>query len=265
MPRRRASPVIPQLFAFLLALAAAIALCFAARSAIAERLRPRHPRLARMLATSATAPAVSSRVRDARGAVAALDRASGRAPLRLAQVPPALVAATIATEDRTFYRHHGIDLAGMARAAAVNAVNLRTAQGGSTITQQLARNLFLTHDRTFARKFEEIQLALELERQYDKRQILEMYLDRIYFGEGAYGVRAAAATYMHAPLQHLSLAQCALLAGIPANPSLYAPTRHPDLALERRAKVLRNMLATGAIDEAACARAMREPLGVRER
>jgi membrane peptidoglycan carboxypeptidase len=265
MPRRRANTASAPFFALLLALAAAIALCFAARSSIAARLRPRHPRLARMLAAPATAPAVSSRVRDARENVAALDRASGRAPLRLAQVPPALIAATIATEDRAFYRHHGIDIAGMARAAAVDAVNMRTAQGGSTITQQLARNLFLTQDRTFSRKFEEIQLALELEREYDKRQILEMYLDRIYFGEGAYGVRAAASTYMAAPLQRLSLAQCALLAGIPANPSLYAPTRHPDLARARRAKVLRNMLATGAIDEPAFTRAMREPLGLRER
>ncbi len=127
-----------------------------------------------------------------------------------------------------------MDLWGIARATVNNALHRHAMQGGSTITQQLARNLFLTHERTLTRKLKEVALAIELERDYSKDQILEMYFNQIYFGEGAYGVDAAARTFFDKPIQQLTLPECALLAGIPANPSLYSPRRRSRAALARR-------------------------------
>ena len=115
-----------------------------------------------------------------------------RSPVPVKQLPPHLINATLSTEDRAFYRHWGVDLYGVARAAVTNVLKMRRAEGGSTITQQLARNLFLTHERTLSRKAKEIALAIEIERNYSKEQILEMYFNQIYYGEGAYGVEAAA-------------------------------------------------------------------------
>jgi len=172
------------------------------------------------------------------------------------------VNATLSTEDRNFYQHWGVDLWGIARAAGQDVLHMRRAQGGSTITQQLARNLFLTHERTITRKLKEIALAVEIERNYSKAQILEMYFNQIYFGEGAYGVDAASKTYFDKPLSQLNLAECALLAGIPANPALYSPRHHPDAARLRRSKVLRNMLTTKAISQIELDHAMAAPLGV---
>src|SRR6185369_15158415 len=136
------------------------------------------------------------------------------------------------------------------------------AEGGSTITQQLARNLFLTQERTVTRKVKEIALAMEIERNYSKNQILEMYFNQIYFGEGAYGVDAAAKTYFNKPVQELSLPECALLAGLPANPAIYSPRRRPEAAKARRSKVLRNMLTTRAITQVEFDNANAAPLGV---
>ncbi|MCC6349678.1 MAG: PBP1A family penicillin-binding protein [Candidatus Eisenbacteria bacterium] len=185
-----------------------------------------------------------------------------RTRVLLKAIPRNLINATLSTEDRSFYRHWGVDLWGIARAAATDVLHRRRAQGGSTITQQLARNLFLTHERSFARKLKEVALAIELERNYSKDQILEMYFNQIYFGEGAYGVDAAAKTFFGRPLADLSLAECALLAGIPANPSLYSPRRQPKAALARRSKVLRNMLVTKAISQVEFDNAINAPLGV---
>ncbi|MBK7367926.1 MAG: PBP1A family penicillin-binding protein [Candidatus Eisenbacteria bacterium] len=180
----------------------------------------------------------------------------------LNRIPRNLVNATLSTEDRNFYRHWGVDLWGVARAAGTDLMHMRRSQGGSTITQQLARNLFLTHERTFTRKLKEVALAVELERNYTKDQILELYFNQIYFGEGAYGVEAAAKTYFGKPLQELTLPECALLAGIPANPSSYSPRRRAQAALLRRGKVLRNMLVTRAITQVEFDNAMHAPLGV---
>src|SRR6185295_5467905 len=138
----------------------------------------------------------------------------------------------------------------------------RIKEGGSTITQLLARNVFLTHERTVSRKLKEIALAIEIERNYSKDQILEMYFNQIYFGEGAHGVEAEAKTYFGKPLRELNLAECSLIAGIPANPNLYSPRKHPPAARARRAKVLRNMLSTGAITQVEFNNAMSAPLGV---
>ncbi len=183
----------------------------------------------------------------------------------LARVPRALVSATLATEDRAFYRHHGVAPGALVRAAVANVTQGRTAQGGSTITMQLARNLWLTHERTFGRKLEEARLAMRLERAYTKDEILALYLGSIYYGEGAFGARAAARRYYGKPLASLSLAECAMLAGIPANPTAYSPLAHPERAVLRREKVLRNMLETGAITPAEFGRAMQEPVRPRAR
>jgi penicillin-binding protein 1A len=205
---------------------------------------------------------IKTTVYDVRGRVLHEFYRENRSPARLRDIPRNLVNATLSTEDRSFYHHWGVDLWGVARAAATDVLHMRRSQGGSTITQQLARNLFLTHERTFTRKLKEVALAIELERNYSKDQILELYFNQIYFGEGAYGVSAAAETYFAKPLKELSLPECALLSGIPANPSLYSPRRSPRAALLRRAKVLRNMLATKAISQVECDNAMQAPLGV---
>ena len=211
--------------------------------------------------TTVQAP-VKTTVYDARGRVLHEFYKENRSPVPLRQIPHHLVNATLSTEDRNFYHHWGVDLWGIARAAVNNAFHRSGTQGGSTITQQLARNLFLTHERTLTRKLKEVALATELERNYSKDQILEMYFNQIYFGEGAYGVEAAARTFFGKPVQELTLPECALIAGLPANPSLYSPRRRPQAALARRAKVLRNTLATRAITRVEFDSAIHAPLGV---
>ncbi|MBI5168818.1 MAG: PBP1A family penicillin-binding protein [Candidatus Eisenbacteria bacterium] len=205
---------------------------------------------------------IKTLVYDVRGRVLHEFYRENRSPVPLTRIPRNLVNATLSTEDRNFYRHWGVDLWGVGRAAATDLLHMRRTQGGSTITQQLARNLFLTHERTFTRKLKEVALAVELERNYTKDQILELYFNQIYFGEGAYGVEAAAKTYFGKPLQELTLPECALLAGIPANPSSYSPRRRAQAALLRRGKVLRNMLVTRAITQVEFDNAMHAPLGV---
>ncbi|MBI3539424.1 MAG: PBP1A family penicillin-binding protein, partial [Candidatus Eisenbacteria bacterium] len=211
---------------------------------------------------TAIAPPVKTTVYDARGRILHEFFIQNRSTVPLRGIPRHLVNATIATEDRNFYQHWGIDLWGIARAAVTDLVHLKIKEGGSTITQLLARNVFLTHERTWTRKLKEDALAIEIERNYTKAQILEMYFNQIYFGEGAYGVESASKTYFGKPLRDLSLSECALLAGIPANPRLYSPRTRPAAARARRAKVLRNMLSTGAITQVEFDNAMGSPLGV---
>ena len=211
--------------------------------------------------TTIQAP-VKTLVFDVKGRVLHEFFKENRSPVPLKQIPRNLVNATLSTEDRSFYQHWGVDLWGVGRAMVTNVLKMRRAEGGSTITQQLARNLFLTHERTLERKLKEIALAVEIERNYSKDQILEMYFNQIYFGEGAYGVDAAAKTFFNKPVQELTLSECALLAGLPANPSVYSPRRRPEASKARRAKVLRNMLVTKAISQVEFDRALGEPLGV---
>lgn len=168
----------------------------------------------------------------------------------LAKIPKTLRDAVIAVEDARFYSHFGVDPTGVARAIYQNLRHGRIVEGGSTITQQLARVLFLTSDRRLDRKISELVLALELEHRYSKDQILEMYLNRVYFGHGAYGVEAAAKTYFGKPVTELSLSEAALLAGIPRAPGLYSPFNYPDLALRRRTHVLNRMVETGVLKPA---------------
>src|SRR5262247_1758647 len=152
----------------------------------------------------------------------------------LAQIPKPLRDAIIATEDTRFYSHYGVDPTGVARAIYQNFRHGRIVEGGSTITQQLAKVLFLTPDKSLDRKIKEAALALELERRYSKDRILEMYLNHIYFGHGAYGVEAAARTYFGKGVNELSLAECALLAGLPKAPTTYSPFERAEAAKRRR-------------------------------
>ncbi len=168
----------------------------------------------------------------------------------LSSVPRALRDAVIATEDKRFYSHFGIDPIGIARALYQNYRRGRIAEGGSTITQQLTKVLFLTPDKSIERKLKEAVLALELERRYSKDRILEMYLNQVYFGQGAYGVEAAARTYFGKSVSELSLVEAALLAGLPRAPSAYSPFDHADAARRRRAVVLERMVEVGVLKPA---------------
>ncbi len=175
------------------------------------------------------------------------------------QLPPWLPAAIIATEDRRFYRHMGIDPRGIVRAAFSNLRAGGVREGGSTLTQQLAKNLFLTHQRHFKRKVQEVLLATWLEHNLSKDEILTLYLNRVYFGAGAYGVDAAARRYFGKPATEVSLAEAALLAGLLKAPSRYAPTVNPEGARSRAATVLNDMVEAGLIDDRRAAQAAAKP------
>jgi penicillin-binding protein 1A len=170
------------------------------------------------------------------GRVLATRGEMGGAAVSIKDLPGYLPQAFIAIEDRRFYSHHGVDPIGIARAVVANLLRRGVSQGGSTLTQQLAKNLFLTQERTLERKLQELVLAFWLERKFTKTQILDLYLNRVYFGSGAYGVEAAAQRYFGKPARQVTLAEAALLAGLVKSPSRLAPTRNPDGA-ERRAQV----------------------------
>ena len=170
--------------------------------------------------------------------------------VRLRDLPAHLPAALMAVEDRRFRSHFGIDPWGMARAAHANWRAGEVVQGGSTLTQQLAKNLFLTPERNFRRKAQEALLALWLERRFSKDQLMEIYLNRVYLGAGAYGVDAAARLFFGVPARRLQLWQSALLAGLPKAPSRLNPRASPDLAVARASEVLEAMVATHAITQA---------------
>ncbi len=170
-----------------------------------------------------------------------------RDPVPLDSIPSYLKAALIATEDRKFYTHSGIDLKGIARALIKDILAGEFVEGASTITQQLAKTLFLTSRKTMVRKIKEAILAFQLERRYTKDEILELYLNQVYFGSGAYGVKSAAEMFFNKPARDLSLAECALIAGMPKSPSRFSPLVNKDLALKRRNIVLKQMRTIGII------------------
>ena len=171
-----------------------------------------------------------------------------RLPIVLSQVSPHFVWAVIAVEDRRFYAHLGIDPVRIVGAAWVNARDGRKAQGGSTITQQLARLSFLTPEKSLSRKLQEAVLAVRLERAYTKDQVLELYLNTAYFGDGLYGVEAASRGYFDKHANDLSVAEAALLAGLLQAPSVYGPRMSAERAFARRDTVLHVMHTTGVID-----------------
>ncbi|MDA8098866.1 MAG: PBP1A family penicillin-binding protein [Nitrospiraceae bacterium] len=183
-----------------------------------------------------------------------------RTPVKIDDVPDLFLRALIAAEDNRFYSHHGIDFRGLLRAMVRNIRAGRILEGGSTLTQQLAKVLFLTPERSYTRKLKEILLALKIEQRYTKQEILTLYLNQVYFGSGAYGIEAAAQTFFGKPARDLTLGECALLAGLPRSPKYYSPFRSRDLAKERRAYVLRRMIAGGIISQQQADEAGRTPL-----
>jgi penicillin-binding protein 1A len=168
-------------------------------------------------------------------------------PLRLSDMPPYLPAAAVAVEDRRFWHHPGIDPIGLARAIWINLTSGRVTQGGSTITQQVAKNLFLTNARTYRRKVQELLLTLWLEHTFSKREILEIWLNRVYLGSGTWGMDAAARMYFGISARRVSLWQAAMLAGLPRAPSRFNPRTDPHAAAARAREVLTAMAETGAI------------------
>lgn len=177
----------------------------------------------------------------------------------LEDMPSHVVKAVLATEDRRFYYHFGFDPIGILRASIANYRAGRIVQGGSTVTQQLVKVLFLKPERTYWRKVEEMLLAFSLEYRLEKKQILELYLNRIYFGAGNYGIEAAAQHYFGKSVSEVGMYEAAILAGLIKSPSYYAPTRNLQRALDRGKLVLRNMLDTSAISEEAYQQSLAEP------
>jgi penicillin-binding protein 1A len=190
------------------------------------------------------------RVRAANGQVLVSMGPSFGQWLTYDQIPPEMRAAMISTEDRRFRSHIGVDPIGIARSIEVRISSGHWRQGGSTITQQLARNIFLTNNRTFVRKIKEAILALALERKFSKNQILELYLNRVYFGGGAYGIDAASRRFFGHGADHLGLGEAAIIAGLVKAPSNYSPTADIEAARERSGVVLQTMARNGFISEA---------------
>jgi penicillin-binding protein 1A len=205
-------------------------------------------------------PSSVTRLLSAEGVLLGEFYVEKRVPVSLDKIPPHLKQAIIAIEDRRFYDHAGLDLRGIARAIVKDIKAGRLKEGGSTITQQLAKVLFLDPEKTIQRKLREAFLALQIEKRYRKDEILTLYLNQIYLGSGAYGVEAAANRYFGKHVWELTLAECALLAGLPRAPSLYSPLGSPDKALRRRNVVLRGLVEIGYINEEQYHQALKEPL-----
>lgn len=177
-------------------------------------------------------------------------------------IPSDAVSAIISIEDKKFYRHSGIDYKAILRAFLAMIQNGEVTQGGSTITQQLARNVFLNQERTWQRKLQEIFIAVELEKKYDKDKILEFYLNNIYFGNGYYGIQAASKGYFNTDVQNLRLSQLAYLCAIPNNPTLYDPYTNSENTIKRRNRILDQMVEDGKITQASCDIAKAEEITV---
>ncbi|MFL0777237.1 MAG: transglycosylase domain-containing protein [Prochlorococcus sp.] len=186
-----------------------------------------------------------------------------REKIATGEMPPLVEQAFVAAEDRRFYQHNGIDLWGISRALLTNLRKGSVREGASTITQQLARTVFLSQDRTITRKLKEAALATKLERQLSKAQILEQYLNYVYLGSGAYGISDAAWVYFSKTPNQLTLPEAALIAGLPPAPSLYSPLVNPDLALRRRSVVLDRMKQAGFISATEADAANTSPLNLK--
>ncbi len=207
-------------------------------------------------------PAAATEIYDSRGNLLATACVENRYPVTLDQVTPWVIEGFIATEDRSFYRHGGVSLKSIFR-AAVHDVLTGERHGASTITQQLARGLFLVPDQTIQRKIQEAFIAVEMERQFEKDEILEMYLNHVYFGSGAYGIEAAARTYFGGlSASELSLAQAAMLVRMVKNPSGFNPLRNPERCLVQRNVALAAMAEMGCLTREQAEEAMAAPLAV---
>jgi 1A family penicillin-binding protein len=183
-------------------------------------------------------------------------------PVRLADISPRLIDATLAIEDRSFYNHYGFDVRGIARAAYVNLQHMSKVQGAGTITQQLARNLYLSHERTWTRKLKETYYAVQMELQMSKDEILEQYLNQIYYGHSTYGIQAAAKLFFGKDANNLTLAESAMLAGIPKGPRYFSPYYDANSAKERQKTVLQTMVASSMITQQEADTAAKEKLTI---
>ena len=183
-----------------------------------------------------------------------------RTPIEFEQIPPLFISAILAAEDDGFYSHHGVDVQGLLRAASQLLLSGSIQTGGSTITMQVAKNYFLSQERTFSRKFNEILLSLQIERELEKGEILELYLNKIFLGNRAYGIEAAAQVYYGKPINQLDLAQLAMIAGLPKAPSAYNPIVNPSRAIVRRNWILGRMFDLEYIDEASFRTAINSPI-----
>ncbi|WP_082013127.1 transglycosylase domain-containing protein [Anaerovibrio lipolyticus] len=193
-------------------------------------------------------PALTSHIYDIKGnEIAVVHAEEDREPVKSEEIPENLKKAFLATEDVRFYQHIGIDYRGVMRAMWENITHRAIAEGGSTITQQLARNAYLNQERTFSRKIQEMFLALKIEHRHTKEEILEMYLNQIYFGRGVYGIQAASKYYFNKNVKDLDLNECAMLAGIPKSPNHYSPLNNLEEAQKRKAVVLQQMAKYGFI------------------
>jgi penicillin-binding protein 1A len=207
-------------------------------------------------------PCVISRVFDANGELLGEFFIEKREVVSLERIPRVLLDAVVAAEDANFYQHEGLDFLGILRALLKNIQAGGIVQGGSTITQQVVKSLLLTPERSLRRKIREAILAYRLERSLSKDEILYLYLNQIYFGHGAYGVQIASESYFGHDVEKVTLAEAALLAGLPRAPSRYSPARHPEKARERQAYVLQQMRSERMITDEEMKRALEEPLGV---
>ena len=210
--------------------------------------------------TKDMAPMASSQFFDAKGnLITTVDSEEDRIPVTIDKVPKNLQHAFLAAEDIRFYEHGGIDFRGIGR-AIYTYIRWGEVQGGSTITQQLAKNYFLTQEQTLSRKLHEAFIALQIEQKYTKKEILEMYMNQIYFGQGAYGVETASNTYFGKHVEDLDLAQSAMIAGIPKSPNYYSPLSNPKAAKARQKTVLEQMTKYGFITKEQADEAYAEPL-----
>ncbi|MBI5637571.1 MAG: PBP1A family penicillin-binding protein [Nitrospinae bacterium] len=209
-------------------------------------------------------PSLVTTIYDRKGNVAAEFYTERRVLLKYEDIPDLMKKATLAIEDEKFFQHGGIDVIGIFRAAAVNLKAGEVVQGGSTITQQVAKVMFLSRERTFARKLKEFIIAFELERHLTKEEILDVYLNQIYYGHGCYGVEAAAGLYFDKPAKKLTLGEIALLAGLPKAPNSYSPFNNEKGAVYRRGLVLRRMLDSHYITQEQADKANAEPVKLAE-
>ena len=161
---------------------------------------------------------------------------------KFSELPQMYVNAVISVEDKRFYKHNGIDIIAIGRAAINDIKEMSFVEGGSTITQQLAKNMYFTQEKKIERKIAEVFMAWQIEQQYTKEEIFELYVNNIFFGDGYYTVKEACRGYFHKELDEMTDYECILLAGIPNAPSVYAPTKNPDLARQRQKQVMEKMI-----------------------
>ncbi len=203
---------------------------------------------------------LSTTIYDIKGRVIANLWKENREIVPLSRIPKHVREAVIAIEDARFYKHHGIDIKGIARSLIQNIINRKIVEGASTITQQLARTSFLNREKTIERKIKEAILAIQIEKKYSKDEILELYLNEVYFGHGAYGIQSAAKIFFGKDVSKLDIAEAALLAGLLRGPYYYSPYIYPERAKKRQETVLRKMLENGFITESEYRKALNEKL-----